>query len=106
MDENKNNKSAEDKERIEALAEWRKSNWKKILKKNQKVLESIRDDPEAKDKDKIEAAKLLARMADIITPERITTASTTPKKKQLNWWEQELSSEETEALNALLDSAK
>ena len=48
-------KITEDKERAEALAEWRQQNWRKILKKNQAVLEQIRDNPNAKDKDRTEA---------------------------------------------------
>ena len=61
-----------DKERESALSEWRRENWKAIMEKNRLVLESIRDNPEAKDRDKVEAAKALSRMADCISPEKLT----------------------------------
>lgn len=55
-----------------ALSDWRRENWKAIMEKNRLVLESIRDDPGAKDRDKVEAAKALSRMADCISPEKLT----------------------------------
>ena len=98
-------KITEDKERAEALAEWRQQNWRKILKKNQAVLEQIRDNPNAKDKDRTEACKLLARMADILTPEKIVSAPK-PTRSEANWWEQELNSGEKEELESILNSKK
>jgi hypothetical protein len=71
-----------DKDRDEAVASWRQENWKAIMDANRAVLESIRADPDASNKDKIEAAKLLARMADIVSPEKIITKGKAEEKAE------------------------
>jgi len=63
-----------DKAKETALADWRRDHWKAILDDNRRVLTGIRDDAGAKDKDKIEAAKVLARMADCLSPEKVSAA--------------------------------
>jgi hypothetical protein len=63
-----------DKEKQEALAEWRKENWLKIFTENRTTLEQIRDDPETSNRDRVEAAKTLARMVDGLSAEKIVTA--------------------------------
>lgn len=55
----------------QALQDWRREHWKTIAEANRTILEGIRDNPEAKDRDKIEAAKALARLADCLSPEKV-----------------------------------
>ena len=62
-----------DKEKQEALAEWRKENWLKIFTENRTTLEQIRDDPETSNRDRVEAAKTLARMVDGLSAEKIVS---------------------------------
>jgi len=90
----------EDKEKNEALSSWRLQNWKSILDKNKQVLESIRDDPEAHDKNKIEAIKTLSRIAAILQPESIAP----PSKDKVGEKNKkpELSEEELKDLDAYL----
>ena len=92
-----------EKERAEALASWRSKNWRKVLKDNMKVLEVIRDDMEAKDSDRIDAAKTLARMADILSPEKTIQVQNKPKKDGEGWWEQELPPEELSEIDAIIN---
>lgn len=89
-----------DKEKDEALASWRRENWRKIMDANQSILENIRDSKTAQDKNKIDAAKTLARMADILSPEKVTSATVRAKAQaKADVGEQEL----TEAEKAKLD---
>jgi len=94
-------KLQEDQERISALAEWRKKSWKDILTKNKKVLEAIRDNPDAKDKDRTEACKLLARMIDILSPEKVVPGR--HAEKEVDWWEEDLPEGEAEELDGLIN---
>jgi hypothetical protein len=66
--------TSQDKEKQEALAEWRKDNWKQIFDSNKKVLDEILNNPETSSRDRIEAAKTLARMVDGLSAEKIITA--------------------------------
>jgi hypothetical protein len=90
----------EDKERAEALADWRSKNWKKVLNDNMRVLEFIRDSEESSHKNRIEAAKTLARMADILSPEKIVQSK--KAKKETGWWETELPPEELAEIDSIL----
>ena len=61
----------EEVKEIEALKEWRERNWKRIMNKNKKILETIRDDTNAAVTARVEAAKTLARMVSGLQPDRI-----------------------------------
>jgi hypothetical protein len=60
--------NAEDKQA--ALAEWRARHFEE-LDITLTVLKSIRDNLDAKDKDRVDASKAIARMLDAVTPEKI-----------------------------------
>ena len=75
--------NAEDKQA--ALAEWRARHFEE-LDRNLSVLTSIRDNPKAKDKDKVDASKAINRMLDVVTPEKfekVGIPKNTPAKRDL-----------------------
>ena len=89
-----------DKAKEEALSTWRRDHWKAILDDNLRVLTGIRDDPGAKDKDKIEAAKVAARMADCLSPEKVS--ATRPADGQTCGGAVSLTEAEEKKLEAIL----
>lgn len=95
---------AEDKERVAALSELRREKWKAVFNDNIRVWKSIRDDPGAKDKDRIEAAKCLARQLDILSPEKVTQppGGKSPDK----WWDEDLSESDRNSIDNTIDSVK
>lgn len=54
------------------LTEWRRKHRTEILTENYQTWKMIRDDPEASNKDRIEAAKNIARMAAVLSPETVS----------------------------------
>jgi len=98
-------KKKDDRERTEALAEIRKEHWKQVFKENMEVWKGIRDNPEAKDKDRIEAAKCLARQLDILSPEK--TGQSVPKTSGGGGWlETALSLEDMEDIERIINPPK
>ena len=82
----------------EALAEWRAKHsdqWEKNLQ----VAMAIRDDPDASNRDKNEAIKIISRMLGILQPEKQTTKE---KKEKAEKKEPELTPEEEKYLEELL----
>jgi hypothetical protein len=78
------------------LAEWRKTNFAQT----QRCLEvamSIRDDPEASNKDRIESVKAIARLLGSLAPERISATKGSSGDEN-----RALSAEEASLLNSLL----
>jgi len=65
--------SLEKRTRRELIAEWREKNLQE-LDENLRVWKSIRDDPESSDKDRIEAAKSIARQMGALSPDRESAA--------------------------------
>ena len=94
----------EDKERIAALSELRREKWKTVFNDNIRVWKSIRDDPDAKDKDRIEAAKCLARQLDILSPEKVTQPL--GGKSLDKWWEEDLSESDRDSIDTAINSVK
>jgi len=87
------------------LAEWRKNNWRRVLNKVTAVLELVIDDPDVSIRDKNEAARTLARIANILTPEKVSESG--PKSaKAAEWWEEELSDSERAELDTILHPPK
>lgn len=83
----------------EALAEWRAKHidqWEKNLQ----VAIAIRDDPDASNKDKNEAIKIISRMLGILQPERVGSKE---KKEEPKKKEPELSPEEEKLLEQILN---
>jgi CO dehydrogenase/acetyl-CoA synthase delta subunit len=93
--------NAEDKQA--ALAEWRARHFEE-LDLTLTVLKSIRDNPRAKDKDRVDASKAIARMLDAVTPEKIEKGSGAGQQKK-NRDKPELSPELRERLDGLLRHA-
>jgi CO dehydrogenase/acetyl-CoA synthase delta subunit len=60
------------------LTEWRRSHFSE-LEATLNVFKSIRDDPEAKDKDRIEAAKGVGRLLSAMSPEKIAVTASEEK---------------------------
>ena len=96
---------SEEKERIAALTELRKEKWRAVFKANLSVLKGIRDDPDAKDKDRIEAARVMGRMMDVLSPEKIQQ-STTGKTSSTPWYEEKLSEEDQADIDRIINSVK
>ena len=63
-----------DKDHTSELTAWRKSHWDE-LEATLKVFKSIRDDPEATNKDRIEAAKGVGRLLAVLSPEKVSANS-------------------------------
>lgn len=61
------------------LTEWRRSHFSE-LEATLTVLKSIRDDPEAKDKDRIEAAKGVGRLLSALSPEKVAVTASEEKE--------------------------
>ena len=83
----------------EALAEWRAKHidqWEKNLE----VAMAIRDDPDASNRDRNEAIKIISRLLGILQPEKQTTKE---KKEEAKKKEPELSKEEIELLEQILN---
>jgi len=95
---------SEEKERIAALTELRKEKWRAVFKANLSVLKGIRDDPDAKDKDRIEAARVMGRMMDVLSPEKVT--QTPGGKSPDKWWEEDLSESDRNSIDTTIDSVK
>ena len=84
-----------DKAYKETLAEWRAKHFKE-MDKNLEINIAIRDNPNEKAKDRIDASKTIARMLGTLAPEKIEKKEATVKK------ESPFSEAETKALNARL----
>ena len=84
-----------DKAYKERLAEWRQAHFKE-MKTNMEVAIQIRDDREAKVKDRIDAIKTIARMLGTLAPEKIEKKEAPSKK------ESPFTPAEEERLNARL----
>lgn len=97
-------KKKEDRERTEALSELRRKHWKEVFKDNMKVWKEIRDNPLAKDKDRTEAAKCLARQLDIISPEKVQSVPKTSGGG--GWLESVLSPEDQEDIERIINPPK
>jgi len=82
----------------ETLAEWRQKHINE-WEKNLEVARSIRDDPQASNRDKNEAIKIISRMLGILQPEKQTTKE---KKEKAEKKEPELTPEEEKYLEELL----
>ena len=79
----------------ETLAEWRVKHFSE-MQTNMKIAKEIRDDTEAKSKDRIDAIKTISRMLGTLAPEKIEKKETAVKK------ESPFSKEETDKLNTRL----
>jgi hypothetical protein len=60
------------------LTEWRLTHFAE-LENTLKVLVSIRDNPEAKDKDRIEASKGVGRLLSAMSPEKVAVTASEEK---------------------------
>jgi hypothetical protein len=60
------------------LTEWRRSHFSE-LEETLKVFMAIRDDPEASNKDRIEAAKGVGRMLSALSPEKVAVTASDEK---------------------------
>jgi hypothetical protein len=56
------------------LSAWRKSHWDE-LDATLGVLKGIRDDPEASNKDRVEASKSIGRLLAVMSPERVAATA-------------------------------
>jgi len=85
------------KQENKAINKWRDVHRVKILEDNRKVLIAIRDDKTEAAKNKIEAAKLLARMVAGLQPDKvIQKGSSTPQSQE----QRELSEKEIMEIDA------
>jgi hypothetical protein len=66
------------KKKEDGLTAWRASHFAE-LEATLKVLVSIRDDPEAKDKDRIEASKGVGRLLSALSPEKVAVTASDEK---------------------------
>lgn len=85
----------QDKAYKERLAEWRQKHFKE-MERNMQINIQIRDDPNEKAKDRIDASKTIARMLGTLAPEKIEKKEA-PKKQ-----ESPFSAEEEARLDARL----
>lgn len=86
----------------EALAEWRQKHFKE-MNKNIKVMKAIRDNPDATDKNRIEATKAIARMLGTLSPEKVTQATAKATAQQAQKMDFQLPSEEEERIDKILN---
>ena len=86
---------SKDKLYKETLAEWRRKHFKE-MNANLKINVQIRDDPDEKAKDRIDASKTIARMLGTLAPEKIE------KKEVAKEKESPLTDEDNKKLNTLL----
>ncbi|MBV6343481.1 hypothetical protein [Candidatus Magnetobacterium casense] len=56
------------------LSAWRKSHWGE-LDATLSVLKGIRDDPDASNKDRVEASKSIGRLLAVMSPEKVAVAA-------------------------------
>jgi len=82
--------------KAEDLAAWRKEHFKE-LEECLKVAKAIRDNSEAKDRDRIDAIKSIARMLAALAPERMAVPKTNAGEES-----KDLNAEESALLNDLL----
>lgn len=85
------------KKKSDNLTEWRKTNFAET-QRCLEVARSIRDDPEATNKDRIESIKAIARMLGSLAPERIAAPKGSSGDEN-----KALSPEETSLLGGLLN---
>lgn len=71
---------SKDKLYKETLAEWRRKHFKE-MDINLKINKEIRDNPEEKAKDRIDASKTIARMLGTLAPEKIEKKETEKKQE-------------------------
>ena len=69
-----------DKAYKETLAEWRKKHFKE-MDRNLEINIQIRDDPNEKAKDRIDASKTISRMLGTLAPEKIEKKEAAVKKE-------------------------
>jgi hypothetical protein len=67
--------------KLQALAEWRASHFPE-LESTLAVLKGIRDDPDASNKDRIEASKSIGRLLAVMSPEKIDLRAKPRKDKE------------------------
>lgn len=84
-----------DKAYKETLAEWRKKHFKQ-MDRNLEINIQIRDDPNEKAKDRIDASKTISRMLGTLAPEKIEKKEAPIKK------ESPFTAADTKKLNARL----
>lgn len=60
------------------LTEWRRSHFSE-LEATLTVMKGIRDDPEASNKDRIEAGKVVGRLLSALSPEKVTVPASEEK---------------------------
>jgi len=72
--------ASSDKAYKETLAEWRRRHFKE-MDINLKINKEIRDNPEEKAKDRIDASKTIARMLGTLAPEKIEKKEAEKKKE-------------------------
>lgn len=85
----------QDKAYKEMLAEWRRKHFSE-MEENIKINIEIRDNPEEKAKDRIDASKTISRMLGTLAPEKIEKKDAPIKK------ESPFTTAETKKLNARL----
>jgi len=86
---------SKDKVYKETLAEWRRKHFKE-MDRNLEINIQIRDDPNEKAKDRIDASKTISRMLGTLAPEKIEKKEAAVKK------ESPFTAAETRKLNARL----
>jgi len=86
---------SKDKVYKETLAEWRKKHFTE-MQTNMEIAKEIRDDSEAKAKDRIDAIKTISRMLGTLAPEKIE------KKEAVVKTESPFTASETKKLNVRL----
>ena len=68
-------------ERNAELQAWRARHFGE-LDKTLEILKTIRDNPDSKDKDRVDAAKSIARILDAMSPEKIDKGPAKPKNEK------------------------
>lgn len=86
--------------KVSALVEFRKKYMIEEMEANLQVCKEIRDNSESKDKDRIEASKLISRMMHGLQPDKTATAKATAKQVQV---QQALTKAEDKKLEELLN---
>jgi len=96
----------EEEARKAGLAEWRRENWKRILDLLESRLTAIIQNPESSARDVNEAARTLARMADILSPEKVSSGSASKAVSHPSPLEEDLTPEEREEIERLLGNTQ
>jgi len=86
--------------KVKAIVAFREKHFKTEMETNLKVAQSVRDSKTAKDKDRIDAIKTIARMVGGLQPERATTQAPTKGEQQAT---RELTTDENKRLDELLN---